>query len=138
MVFETSPDVFLEAPLEVLRRLLSELQAGVLTGGGATFKRLLESGYAFWGRCFLVLLLGSLKGALVGVRWCDEQSERRPDWGSDEGEFLSQSAFSKWNMRKVPIFRVWKSPVLPRNSAVLGRKWSLSATIHPESDYSHI
>lgn len=85
MVFETSPDVFLEASLEVLRRLLSELQAGVLTGGGATFKRLLESGYAFWGRCFLVLLLGSLKGALVGFRWCDEQSERRPDWGSDEG-----------------------------------------------------
>ena len=132
MVFETSPDVFLEAPLEVLRRLLSELQAGVLTGGGDTFKRLLESGYAFWGRCFLVLLLGSLRGALVGVRWCDEQSKRRPDWGSDEGAiFVSKCIL------KVPIFRVWKSPVLPRNSAVLGRKWALSATIHPESDYSH-
>lgn len=76
MVFETSPDMFPEAPLEVLRKLLSELQAGVLTGGGDTFKWLLESGYAFWGRCFLVLLLGSLKGALVGVRWCDAQSER--------------------------------------------------------------
>lgn len=95
MVFETSPDVFLEAPLEVLRRLLSELQAGVLTGGGATFKRLLESGYAFWGRCFLVLLLGSLKGALVGVRWCDEQSERRPDWGSDEGAIFVSKCILK-------------------------------------------
>lgn len=95
MVFETSPDVFLEAPLEVLRRLLSELQAGVLTGGGDTFKRLLESGYAFWGRCFLVLLLGSLKGALVGVRWCDEQSERRPDWGSDEGAIFVSKCILK-------------------------------------------
>ena len=95
MVFETSPDVFLEAPLEVLRRLLSELQAGVLTGGGAIFKRLLESGYAFWGRCFLVLLLGSLKRALVGVRWCDEQSERRPDWGSDEGAIFVSKCILK-------------------------------------------
>lgn len=24
-------------------------------------------------------------------------------------------------MRKVPIFRAWKSPVLPRNSAVFGK-----------------
>lgn len=95
MVFETSPDVFLEAPLEVLRRLLSELQAGVLTGGGDTFKRLLESGYAFWGRCFLVLLLGSLRGALVGVWWCDEQSKRRPDWGSDEGAIFVSKCILK-------------------------------------------
>ena len=64
-------------------------------GGGDTFKRLLESGYAFWGRCFLVLLLGSLKGALVGVRWCDEQSERRSDWGSDEGAIFVSKCILK-------------------------------------------
>ncbi len=52
--------------------------------------------------------------------------------------FLPRSAFSKWNMRKVSIFRAWKSLVLPRNSAVFGRKWSSSATIHSESDCSHI
>ena len=66
MVFETSPDVFLEAPLEVLRRLLSELQAGVLTGGGDTFKRLLESGYAFWGRCFWCYFWVPLRGLWWG------------------------------------------------------------------------
>ena len=58
--------------------------------------------------------------------------------GLSKGLFLPQSAFSKWNMRKMPIFRAWKSPVLPRNSAVFGKNWALSATIHPESDCNHI
>ena len=42
--------------------------------------------------------------------------------GVERELFLPQSACSKWNMRKVSIFRAWKSPVLPRNSAVFGRK----------------
>jgi len=58
--------------------------------------------------------------------------------GAGKGIFLPHSAFSKWNMRKVSIFRAWKSPVLPRNSAVFGKKWASSATIHSESDCSHI
>lgn len=58
--------------------------------------------------------------------------------GVARGLFLPQSAFSKWNMRKVPIFRAWKSPVLPRNSAVFGKNWASSATIHSESDCNHI
>ena len=57
--------------------------------------------------------------------------------GEARGLFLPQSAFSKWNMRKVPIFRAWKSAVLPWNSAVFGKKYASSATIHPESDCSH-
>lgn len=57
--------------------------------------------------------------------------------GIVRGVFLPQSAFSKWNMRKLPIFLAWKSPVLSRNSAVFGRKRTSSATIHHESDCSH-
>lgn len=66
MVFEPSPDVFLEASLEVLRRLLSELQAGVLTGGGATFKRLLESGYALLGALLFGATFGFPEGGSGG------------------------------------------------------------------------
>ena len=58
--------------------------------------------------------------------------------GVARGLLLSQNAFSKWNMRKVPIFRAWKSPVLPWNSAVFGKKLASRATIRPESDCSHI
>ena len=48
--------------------LLSELQADVLIGGAEPLLRwLLECAYAFYGRCFWVLLLDSLKGVREGV-----------------------------------------------------------------------
>ena len=55
----------------------------------------------------------------MGLREHNEGSERLPESGNGEGIFLPQSAFSKWNMRKLPIFLAWKSPVLSRNSAIL-------------------
>lgn len=104
----------------------------VVIGGWLCLLETLLLGVLKWG------LKGVLKETLGRVSRTQRGVRRMPERGSGEGIFLPQSAFSKWNMRKMPIFRAWKSPVLPRNSAVFGRKWSSSATIHSESDCSHI
>ena len=135
--FGTSPDASFEVFLSPSIGASNGCAHG---GGGATSEWLWGDGFevAAFGGSEMGLERGSEGDSGAGLKGLMRGSKGRPSGGVVKGIFLPQSAFSKWNMRKVSIFRAWKSPVLPRNSAVFGKNWASSATIHPESDCNHI
>ncbi len=98
-----------------------------------------------WLRLLEMLLLGALKWGLKGVlkealgrvSRVQRGVRRAPEWGSGEGDIFVSKCILKVEYAKDAYIPGLEITRFPRNSAVFGKNWASSATIHPESDCSH-